>query len=284
MSELNAPDLPPHPLDSPGASQPDFVAASAQQVARLRYLGVDVQEPVSNDDACCLIDQTNHDPAFAEKIESWESEKELLHPDLFRIPPRFAGLSVPFVPAAPAEPSPYAPIAPPPVPAFVPTGGPGAMRPARRSAAKFVVAVAIIAVLGAAGWFLWQSPWLSQALNQLSAVAGGSSPSSSGPAAPGQPAATVPAPAAAALSPEEFKRRVAESQRLAVARYPALGTTTSEINMRFVHRYKLMLGEHNARLQDPNWPMLLADDCAAASGIKAAGSATKSAVASNRSR
>ena len=61
---------------------------------------------------------------------------------------------------------------------------------------------------------------------------------------------------------EIFASRVAESQRRAVARYPALAVPHSEMNIRFVYRYQWMAKEDNARLHAPNWPELLADDCA----------------------
>ena len=63
----------------------------------------------------------------------------------------------------------------------------------------------------------------------------------------------------------DFANHVAESQRLALAKYPTLGSVGEEINSRFVFRYKLLLTEHSPRLQNPDWPMQLADECAAAS-------------------
>ena len=71
-------------------------------------------------------------------------------------------------------------------------------------------------------------------------------------------------PPASAQDPD-FARRVVESQRMALAKYPTLGSVGEEINSRFVFRYKLLLSEHSSRLQDPNWPMQLADECAEAS-------------------
>ena len=62
---------------------------------------------------------------------------------------------------------------------------------------------------------------------------------------------------------EVFAQRVAESKRLAIAKYPALAVANSEMNLRFVFRYQWMAKEANPRLQTSNWPELLADDCAA---------------------
>ena len=292
MSDPAAMDSSPRRIELPGASGPDFVAASPPQLARLQYLGIAVPEPLSSYEATCLINQANEDPAFAEKVETWEAEKQTLYPDLFRVPPRLAGLSVPAVPAglnapsnapsAPADPSLYAPIPAPAVPGFVPASRAPAIRPARSWPVKFLAAVAALAALGAAGWFLRDAPWMQPGLHKLSGLGVPWLPGSR-PAAPARPLVqNQPFPGGPPTA--EFNARVAESQRLAVARYPALGTTTSEINMRFVHRYKLMLNEHNPRLQDPNWPLQLADDCAVASGLKPAGSTANSSRAASRTR
>ena len=297
MSEPTAMNPSPRRIDLPGASAPDSVAASPQQLAQLQYLGVAVTEPLSGYEADRLVNQANEDPALAERVETWEDAKHVLHPDLFRAPPRFAGLSVPAVPtgsnasfkapAAPAEPSPYAPIPAPVVPGFVSASRAPTIRPTRSWPVKFVAVVAVLAALGAAGWFLRNTPWMQQGFQKLSSLGvpwlPGSHPATLGqPLVQGQPVQGQPVPGG--LSAAEFNARVAESQQLAVARYPALGTTTSEINMRFVHRYKLMLSEHSARLQDPNWPLQLADDCAVASGLKPAGSTANSSKAASRTR
>lgn len=63
--------------------------------------------------------------------------------------------------------------------------------------------------------------------------------------------------------------RVAESKRCAIAKYPALAVADSEINTRFVFRYKLMVKDNDPRLKTAHWPELLADDCAAASNVHA---------------
>ena len=298
MSETAATNSPLRRIELPGTSQQDFIAATPQQVARLQYLGIDVTEPLSSHDANQMIDQTNHDPAFAERIEAWEAEKQALHPELFRVPPRFASGGL-FVPSAPVDsagdaptqagPSAYAPIASPAGSGFVPADRPpAALQPARSSLAKLLAAVAVLAALGAAGWYVKKSPWVLQTLHAPAVVGVPLLPDNKPAAADKVASAGQPSvksqPTPNALPPAEFAARVAESQRLAVARYPALGTTTSEINMRFVHRYKLMLSEHNARLQDPNWPLLLADDCAAASGMKVAGTKANPPGPSSRTR
>ena len=100
--------------------------------------------------------------------------------------------------------------------------------------------------------------------------------------APPAPVA-VPAPAPrsgvdpAAAAAADFARRVTESQQVAVTVYPALGNASTEINARFVARYRALQAEHSARLQDPNWPLLLADECAAAAGIRVVSSAQRAA-------
>ena len=115
--------------------------------------------------------------------------------------------------------------------------------------------------------------------------------------APTQPPEAAPTPAkmaAAMPSPvvrvenaqqkTELASRVALAQRAAIAKYPALAVAGSEINARFVFRYKGLVAEHSPRLEDPAWPTQLADECAAASGMKVTGSAPKArpaAVASN---
>ena len=195
MSEPGDMNPSPRRIELPGASGLGFAAASPQQLAQLQYLGVAVPEPLSEHEADRLINQANDDPAFAERTGTWETEKQALHPDLFRVPPRSARLFVPSVPdgslnapAAPAEPSPYAPIPSPTVPGFVPAQrAPAAIRPARSaSPVKFLAAVAALAALGAAGWFLRDAPWMQQVLHKLSSVGVPGLPGSQ-PAAPGQP-------------------------------------------------------------------------------------------------
>ena len=62
-------------------------------------------------------------------------------------------------------------------------------------------------------------------------------------------------------------QQVAASQQRAVAKYPALAVQGSEINLRFVYRYKNLVQQNSPRLRDSNWPEQLAEECAAASGM-----------------
>ena len=269
MSESIAPNISPRRIELPGAAPaPDFAAASPQQLARLRYLGIAVQEPLASAEASQLIDQTNNDPAFAEQIAAWESEKQGLHPALFPAPPRSGTLAVP------APPSFYAPTPGPESSRSAPVGKP---RLPRFSPARFLrpaAAAAALAVLATAGWFAGKSPWLSHRMHPTATLAMSALPLARSSAA--QPAPRT----AATLPPEDLAIRVTESQRLAVTKYPALGIANTEINSRFVFRYKRLLKEHSARLQDPAWPLQLADECAAASGVKPpASSASKATVA-----
>ena len=77
---------------------------------------------------------------------------------------------------------------------------------------------------------------------------------------PTVPAAGKPTPSAEAVLAQE----VASSQLRAIDQYPELAVPNSEINLRFVFRYKNLLAEKSPRLQDPRWPEELADECATA--------------------
>lgn len=68
---------------------------------------------------------------------------------------------------------------------------------------------------------------------------------------------------------QELSRLISDSKRRAVAKYPDLAIVNTEMNSRFVFRYTRMTKENDARLQEPNWPETLADDCAAASKVHA---------------
>ena len=117
-----------------------------------------------------------------------------------------------------------------------------------------------------------------------------SSPSpivSNGPVVAASPAPPAPMPAASAApvlaqatsaqaaapppSPAQERsihdQQVAASQQRAVARYPALAVEDSEINLRFVFRYKNLVQQNSPRLLDPNWPEQLAEECAVAAGM-----------------
>ena len=99
------------------------------------------------------------------------------------------------------------------------------------------------------------------------------------PVAKATPAST-PAPAVVTTSatppvrpsatPDSAKmaldRQIAASKQRAVSKYPALAVEGSEINLRFVFRYKALVLQNSPRLLDPRWPEQLVDECAAASG------------------
>ena len=56
---------------------------------------------------------------------------------------------------------------------------------------------------------------------------------------------------------------VARSQQLAVSKYPALAVQGSPLNTAFLARYARWRQQGDPRLQQPDWPQVLADDCAA---------------------
>ena len=97
------------------------------------------------------------------------------------------------------------------------------------------------------------------------------------PAPTAAPSAVVPARTVLATSAPsgpsakqkaDLAGQVARAQQAAVAKYPALAVAGSEINSRFVFRYKALLAQQSPRLLDPAWPLQLADECAAASAGK----------------
>ncbi len=85
---------------------------------------------------------------------------------------------------------------------------------------------------------------------------------------PSQPPSAEEQLASNSSEKAELAALVGQSQRAALAKYPSLGVATSEINIRFNYRYKRMLAEYSPRLQDPAWPVQLADECAEASGVR----------------
>ena len=160
----------------------------------------------------------------------------------------------------------------------------------------FVLVPVAVAALGY--WYVPKSEWAflhpdsrtTIAVPALPPTAGLARPSEAAqgtPLAPAKLAVVAPSRVIAASDAQqktELTSRVAQAQQAAVAKYPALAVAGSEINSRFVFRYKRLLAEHSSRLQDPAWPTQLADECAAASGIKVPMPATKprlTAVASN---
>lgn len=88
-------------------------------------------------------------------------------------------------------------------------------------------------------------------------------------AAAPSPAAAPPSPPPTAVSREKtfLDQQIAASQQRAVSKYPALAVEGSEINLRFVFRYKNLVQEHSPRLLDPTWPEKLAEECANAAGM-----------------
>ena len=88
------------------------------------------------------------------------------------------------------------------------------------------------------------------------------------------PATTAPAPTSARPK-ADLASQIAQAQQAAVAKYPALAVAGSEINSRFVFRYKALLAQQSPRLLNPTWPMQLADECAAASTAKTKAVATR---------
>ncbi len=87
------------------------------------------------------------------------------------------------------------------------------------------------------------------------------------------PAGAAATPHAAALpdvspivgstpSGTDFNRLVSESQKRAVATYPALGKLGSPINTLFVKRHTALKANDNLRLHSSDWPEKLARECA----------------------
>ena len=145
----------------------------------------------------------------------------------------------------------------------------------------FFYFVLLLALLGAAAWNIWgppptfqlvrvqpSSPGVPVPANPPAAATPGASSVS---AQPGAAAAGAPAsrtlPQSGSLSAAELARSVTESQKQAVALYPALATPNSDFNARFVTRYQRLQAEHSPRLQEPDWPMQLAVECAAAGEV-----------------
>lgn len=79
---------------------------------------------------------------------------------------------------------------------------------------------------------------------------------------------TTPPSSAPAVVPSKEKalleQQVAASKQRALSKYPALAVEGSEINLRFVFRYKNLVQQNSPRLLDPNWPEQLVEECAAA--------------------
>lgn len=93
------------------------------------------------------------------------------------------------------------------------------------------------------------------------------------PPAPALAPAAVPGPTAAPRPPvvSALAQQVVDSKLRAIEKYPDLAVPNSEINSRFIFRYKKLVEEKSARLQDPTWPEKLAEECAAAAATGAKG-------------
>ena len=142
----------------------------------------------------------------------------------------------------------------------------------------FFYFVLLLALLGAAAWNIWGPPPTIQFAPAQPRTTSAPAPTNPPvPAQPGSVAAGAPPSQSQSqpgqLSAAELARCVTESQKQAVALYPALATPNSDFNARFVARYQRWQAEHSSRLQDPSWPMQLAVECAAATGVPAAASA-----------
>ena len=64
-------------------------------------------------------------------------------------------------------------------------------------------------------------------------------------------------------SPAHGRTTVTLSQQAAIRKYPALAVRDSPMNTAFVARYTLWKQRDDPRLRQPNWPEVVADDCAA---------------------
>ena len=131
-------------------------------------------------------------------------------------------------------------------PAWEQAPGPASHRPARF---RWIVwGLPGVAAAGLGLFFLYRTPVTPTA----TAPANGTS----APAA-----AAMPDPAA--LEAARFKQAVAASQAWALKRYPALGMAGSRFNKAFLARYQQLSQQHSARLNSPDWPEKLANECAA---------------------
>ncbi len=62
---------------------------------------------------------------------------------------------------------------------------------------------------------------------------------------------------------QHLPEMVKQSQARALKVHPDLGVASSALNKKFVERYKVLQAEKSPRLQEPEWPEKLADECAA---------------------
>ncbi len=74
----------------------------------------------------------------------------------------------------------------------------------------------------------------------------------------------APLPAQTPSAADVLAQQVEFSKQRAIEKHPDLAVPNSEINSRFIFRYKRLVEEKSERLQDPAWPEKLAEECAAA--------------------
>ena len=157
--------------------------------------------------------------------------------------------------------------------------------------ARFAMAAAIVAVfLGAAYFFdhstvlkadrgpivesaaspavvaVETAPVAAETLGPVAAASPAANPVPVAVAATIAETAAQPSPAGPSAEKIALNSRIAASQQRAVDKHPDLAVEGSEINLRFVFRYKNFVRENSSRLLDPNWPEELAEECAAAAG------------------
>ena len=76
-----------------------------------------------------------------------------------------------------------------------------------------------------------------------------------------------PSPSMAAREKAALDQQIAASKQRAISKYPALAVEGSEINLRFVFRYKNLIQQNSPRLLEPTWPEQLVEECAVAAGV-----------------
>ena len=104
---------------------------------------------------------------------------------------------------------------------------------------------------------------------QAIASAQGTAPAEAAPT-PTPPSADTPPPLAPApantAAQASLAQQIVASKLRAIDKHPTLAIPNSEVNLRFVFRYKKLVEEKSPRLQEPDWPEKLADECAGAAG------------------
>lgn len=102
---------------------------------------------------------------------------------------------------------------------------------------------------------LWLAPSRNERKGLEEEVSGAPEPQTA--AVEPQPPPATPAPSL--KSPPMSFATVADAQREALRRYPDLGVANSDFNRRFVALYKQYQQSNPQLLQNPNWPMILAN-------------------------